>query len=165
MKRLLLIRHAKSSWKHPEVADVERPLNKRGKKDAPMMGQRLARQQINLDCILSSPAKRAIKTATLIAKELGFPSKNIAINPQLYAADVADLLTVLQQIDDAYNRVMVCGHHPGITRLSAYLTNDPIEKIPTCGMVCIDCAIDSWTELAQGRGTVVFFDYPKNPTA
>ncbi len=163
MKRLLLIRHAKSSWSDPELADFERPLKKRGEKDAHVMGKRLAKQQLNPDCIIASPARRAIRTATIIAKEIGFPLKDIATDKQIYAADVADLLAVVQQIDDTCERVMVVGHNPGLSQLSQALTPDPIDPLPTCGIVCIDFALASWQELAPGRGTVVLFDYPKHP--
>jgi phosphohistidine phosphatase len=165
MKRLTLIRHAKSSWSHPEVDDFDRPLNKRGERDAPMMGKRLAKQDTKPDLILSSPAKRAIRTATLIAKELGFPIEAIVTNKDLYVADVADLMTVLQQLDDSFENVMLCGHNPGLTSLSCHLTNYQVDNIPTCGIFCVDFDIDSWKELVQGRGTVAFFDYPKNPKA
>jgi phosphohistidine phosphatase len=165
MKRLLLIRHAKSSWSHPELDDFDRPLKKRGEKDAHVMGKRLAKQQIKPDCIISSPARRAISTATLMAKEMGFPIKEIATDKQIYAADVSDLIAVLQQIDDACDSVMLCGHNPSLTRLSHYLTHYQIDTIPTCGIFCIDFAIASWKELSQGIGTFVFFDYPKNPNA
>jgi phosphohistidine phosphatase len=165
MKRLTLVRHAKSSWSHPEIDDVARPLNKRGEKDAPLMGRRLAQRQMTPDCIISSPAKRAISTATILAKEIAFPIKEIVTYKDIYAANVAELIQVLQQIDDACNSVMLCGHNPGLTELSQCLTNYQIDKIPTCGIFCIDFAIDSWKELSQGMGTFVFFDYPKNPNA
>ncbi len=165
MKRLTLVRHAKSSWSHPEIDDVDRPLSKRGEKDAPVMGQRLAQRQITPDCIISSPAKRAIRTATLIAKEIAFPITAIVTSKNIYAANVAELIQVVQQIDDACNSVLLCGHNPGLTELSQCLTTYQIDKLPTCGIVCIDFAIDSWKDLSPGMGTFVFFDYPKNPNA
>ncbi len=143
MKRLTLIRHAKSSWSHPEVDDFDRPLNKRGEKDAPMMGKRLAHQHAKPDLIISSPAHRAISTAIIMAQEIRFPIKAIVTNQDLYAADVSDLMRVLQQIDDTFDHVMVVGHNPGLTSLSYYLTQYQVDNIPTCGVVCIDCAIDS----------------------
>ena len=161
MKRLYLIRHAKSSWKHPALADFDRPLNKRGKRDAPFMGKRLKKYASRPDLMVSSPAKRALKTAGIMAKELGFPVTKIVTDASIYAAGVSDLLDVIHNIDDAFHRVMMYGHNPGLTRLAEHLTHRRVENIPTCGIFCIDFDIDSWREVPEGGGRVVFFDYPK----
>ena len=96
MKKLVLIRHAKSSWKNPGLRDFDRPLNKRGKADAPEMGRRLALRSLMPDRLLSSPAKRAIRTAEIIAGAIGFPAGRISRMDRLYGAGVAELIGILQ---------------------------------------------------------------------
>lgn len=162
MKRLILIRHAKSSWGDPDLADRERPLNDRGKRDAPMMGRRLKQEhQANPDLILSSPAKRALKTARIIAAVIGYPGEKIEIKDSLYASGVHAMLDVIHYLDDALEEVMLFGHNPDITSLANALSDHQIENIPTCGVLRVDFEIKSWKEVAPGRGVIKFFDYPK----
>lgn len=161
MKRLFLIRHAKSSWSDPDLRDFDRPLNKRGKHDAPVMGARLARHKVKPDLILASPARRAFKTAKVMASEIGCPSKKIQTDKAIYLADVPTLMNVLRKIDSACETVFLFGHNPGLTMLANFLTNDHIDNIPTCGIFCINFEIASWREVSQGNGRVAFFDYPK----
>jgi phosphohistidine phosphatase len=161
MKQLYLIRHAKSSWKDPDLTDMERPLNKRGKHDAPFMGERLSRYNVQPDLIISSPANRALSTAKLIAKEIGYPNKRIAANESAYLAGVQALLTIIRGIDASYSRVMLFGHNPGLTELAVYLSKHQVENIPTCGVFCIDFHVDSWRDVSEGNGIFAFFDYPK----
>ena len=122
MKRLYLVRHGKSSWKDPDLPDMERPLNKRGKRDAPRMGKRLNTRGIEVDGILSSPAKRALRTARLIAREIGFPVKTIVVDEAVYTGDVSELLEVVRDMDASLDKVMLFGHNPALTMLANYLT-------------------------------------------
>jgi len=161
MRRLYLIRHAKSSWKNPGLADRDRPLNKRGKRDAPFMGTRLKKYNVKPDVIISSPAKRALDTAKIISKEINFPIAKIVTNESIYAADFSDLLLEIQIIDDAFDQVMIFGHNPELTELAEYLTNYQIDNMPTCSIFCIDFDINSWKEVSKGKGIFGFFDYPK----
>lgn len=164
MKTLYLIRHAKSSWKDPDLRDFERPLNKRGKRDAPEMGQRLKKYKAVADVIISSPAKRAIKTAKIIAREVGFPVRKIVTKETVYLADVPTLVEVIRKISDKHHQVMLFGHNPGLTMLANFLVNgEPVENIPTCGIFCIEFEIDSWEKVEEGVGKTLFFDYPKKP--
>ena len=137
MKRLYVIRHAKSSWNNPVLTDFERPLNKRGKQNAPFMGKRLKESEVQPDFFLASPAKRALKTAKTIAKEIDFPKKHIVTDESIYLAGVSTLLTVIRNIDDSCHQVILVGHNPGLTELAEYLTNQRFDNIPTCGIVCI----------------------------
>jgi len=161
MKRLYLIRHAKSSWKNPDLADFDRPLNKRGKMNAPFMAQRLKKYGVKPELIISSPAKRALKTARLIAKEIDFPRKKIAADDLIYEADVSTLIEVIKKIDDSFSYVMMFGHNPAFTQLAEYLTNHQVYNIPTCGVFCVDFNMNSWKEISNGKGVLHFFDYPK----
>ncbi len=160
-KRVYLLRHAKSSWKDPLLEDFERPLNKRGKHDAPLLGKRLLSSHVLPDLVVSSPAKRAAATAKIIAKEIGYPKKQIVYESAIYEADAATLLALLHRLENNVQQVLVCGHNPGLTMLAEYLGGILIENIPTCGIVCIDFAVDVWQEIGEGQGTLVFFDYPK----
>ncbi len=162
MKNLILIRHAKSSWKYPELDDFDRPLNNRGKRDAPIMGEHLAQQEIMPDLILSSPAKRAIKTAGIISQKTDFPLKNIIEDEKIYAASYSTLLSIIQQIEDGYESVLLIGHNPAITQLAVFLTNHLIENIPTCGVVSVTFETTAWKKVSEGTGTMKFFNYPKN---
>ncbi len=161
MKRLYLIRHAKSSWKNPDLADFDRPLNKRGKENAPFMGRRLRKYNVKPDLLLSSPAKRALKTAKLIAGEIDFPKENIVTEELIYEAGVRTLVQVIQNLEDSFHQVMLFGHNPGFTALAECLTAYEVYNIPTCGIFCVDFEIDSWKKVAKDVGIVKFFDYPK----
>ncbi len=159
-KRLYIVRHAKSSWDDPELDDFDRPLNSRGKKDAPFMGKILAEQQVHPDLIVSSPAKRAMKTAKLLAKKLGYPQKAIQKEEKLYEAATLTLVEILKKLADDYDKVMIIGHNPGLTNLANYLSGHYIENIPTSGVFVIDFDIDSWQNISQD-GIFAGFEYPK----
>ncbi len=161
MKRLYLTRHAKSSWKDASLADFDRPLNKRGKMNAAFMGRRLQEYGAKIDLIISSPANRALKTATLIAKEIGFPKKKLAADDSIYEAELSALVAMIWEMDDSLRSVMLVGHNPGFTQLAEYLTNHKVDNIPTCGVFCVDFNLISWKEISKGKGNLLFCDYPK----
>src|SRR5215510_15416674 len=112
MKTLFLVRHAKSSWKDRTLPDKERPLNDRGKRDAKEMGERLVQRDARPDLVLSSPARRALTTAKIIARELDYKPKNIVVDDRLYAVDADDLLDVIRKVGGESKRVMLFGHNP-----------------------------------------------------
>lgn len=161
MKTLLLVRHAKSSWKDPSLADRDRPLNKRGKRDAPRMGKRLAARGVLPEIIISSPAVRARKTANKIASQIGYPKDRIHIEEGLYQGGSTGMLTVIRGIDDKARSAMLFGHNPGTTDLLNYLAHAEIPNVPTCGIAELRFVTDSWSEVVSGGGRLVDFDYPK----
>lgn len=161
MKHLTLVRHAKSSWNHPELDDFDRPLNERGKHDAPMMAKLLVQKKVLPDLIISSPAKRAIKTARIIAKEIGYPKDKIELNSTIYEANVLALLNVIHGINDKFKYAMLFGHNPGFNDLGYLLTLHDVGNIPTCGILAMEFTISSWKEVAKGNGRFVSFDFPK----
>ncbi len=161
MKRLFLIRHAKSSWKEPELEDFDRPLNKRGKRDAPVMGKKLRERKTKIDLIISSPAKRAKRTAEIIAGIISQDPRGILWLESVYAASSQTLLHLVQKIEDAFQNVMLVGHNPGLTTLAERLTGREIDNIPTCGIVAIEFEVDSWKNIRDKTGKLEFFDYPK----
>ena len=161
MRRLYLIRHAKSSWSEPGLRDFDRPLSSRGKVDAPFMGKRLARHGVRPSLIFASPAKRTRKTAQYIAESVGYPTKDIVFFEAIYEAGVDDLLrTIAQAMDEAENLFLV-GHNYSITDLAESLTGKSLGNVPTGGIVGIEFSAEKWSEILPGTGKLLFFDYPK----
>lgn len=159
MKKLTLIRHAKSSWADPTLPDFNRPLNKRGQDDLPRMSTRVARQLPQADLILSSGATRARATAEeLINLQLDAP---LAFVPELYESCYETLLNILQSQSDRHQHLIVVGHNPGLESLGYYLTHEQLEKFPTAAVLHIHLSVRSWSELAESCGTSSWFDYPK----
>lgn len=160
-RRLSLVRHAKSSWDDARLADHDRPLNARGKRDAPEMGRRLAARGVHPSLLLTSTAKRARATAEIIAEALDYPPESLQAERDLYLASPATILRVVAFEGGDAQHVMVFGHNPGITDLASRLTGMHIDNVPTAGIVTIDLDIDDWSQAEGARGTLVSFDYPK----
>ena len=161
-KTLYLVRHAKSSWDDPSLQDFDRPLNKRGKRDAPEMGHLLAKQSASPDYVISSPAKRAKKTAEAIAEAVGYPSRKIQWEQAVYHAEPPTLLKCLQQVSESYASLMVVGHNPGLTDFYNELCDEEIDNIVTTGIVCLTLAVDQWIEVTLDKtATLRWYDYPK----
>lgn len=161
MKTLFLVRHAKSSWDDADLNDVDRPLNKRGKIDAPKMGKHLSAAGARPELITSSPAVRALKTARKIADELGFKKSDVVVNERLYAFGASDVLDVIRSLDDDLDTVMLVGHNPAITGLVNELARSNIDNVPTCGVAEIKFKTGSWADVDAGTGELVTFDYPR----
>lgn len=162
MKTLYIIRHAKSRWDDLSVDDFSRALNERGEKDAPRMGKRLKERGVIPDLMLSSPAKRAIKTCKAIAKVLEYPKEKIVEDKKLYHANEDTLLEILSDVKDAHDVVLIFGHNPGLTGFANLLLNQTIMNIPTTGVVCGTLDIPSWKAIRPNCGKMVFFDFPKS---
>lgn len=160
MKKLYLVRHAKSSWKNSDLSDKERPLNKRGKNDAPLMGKILNEKMIKPELIISSNAVRAKKTAFTIAKEINYPKEKVILTDDIYEATIFELLSMIKHFDNNCNSVMMFGHNPALTGLHNYLTKHYIDNIPTCGVTEIEFEND-WNEVEEESGKFLFFLYPK----
>jgi phosphohistidine phosphatase len=161
VKRLSLLRHAKSSWKDASLPDFERPLNKRGRRDAPRMGARLAAAGFRPDGLLSSPAERARATALSIAAEIGYPEREIVFEPALYPGEPDALLARIRALPDAVAHAALVAHNPGLTELSNRLADRRIDNIPTAGVVQLELAVDTWGQVADGCGRLLDFAYPK----
>jgi phosphohistidine phosphatase len=161
LKYLFIIRHAKSDQQF-FGSDFERPLNERGKGDAPVMAMRLLQQQISIDAFISSPAKRAKKTAELFCKAYNRPEEDIIFVTALYHAPAEVFYEVIQYIDDTSNNVAIFSHNPGITDFVNSLDSGAvIDNMPTCGVFAIKADIDSWAAFAPAKKEFLFFDYPK----
>ena len=161
MKKIYLVRHAKSSWEDNKQKDIDRTLNKRGEKDAPLMGKLLKEKSIKPGLMISSPAERALKTAKLFCHEMDISENNILIDNNLYDAGRKDILKVIQKFDDNINEAMLFSHNPGLTDLANFLTSGKVYDLPTCGIVSLNCQIDSWSELDDSNCAIDFFEYPK----
>lgn len=162
MKTLYLMRHAKSSWDFDDLNDQERPLNNRGRDDAPAMGQALAKRDIHLDLLVSSPAVRAMSTATLVAKEISYPHDQIQVVEGVYQAEVTDLLRIVRQFPDSAASVLLVGHNNTLTDFANLLSPNPLPELPTAAIVCLKFGIESWAELDRHNAEFYFYDYPKN---
>lgn len=164
MKTLTLVRHAKSSWKHPELRDRERPLNKRGKRDAPVMGRRIAEHGIRPSLIISSPAVRAWKTAKVIAGAIGYPLEFLQREDGLYLASLDNWLDVIAAQDNGFNSIMAFGHNPGLTDFANFLSPGLTYNVPTAGVVCVNIDRDDWKLYERPSTELVVYDYPKRVT-
>ena len=160
MKTLFLVRHAKSSRDDPSLPDRDRPLDDRGKQDAPKMGKRLAKRDVKPDLLLSSPALRALTTAQLIAEEIGYKLKDIVVDDRLYASNADDLLAVIRALDKKLNRVMLFGHNPEFTDLAHRLSSEIID-MPTCAVAEFNFDTKAWSDVGEVKPAKVIFDYPK----
>jgi len=163
MKRLTLIRHGKSDWSSAAKTDFDRPLNKRGEKAAPLMGQRLAVRGCLPDLLVSSPATRARRTAELIASKLEYLLTRIKYDQDIYEADLKCLVELLQTLDDSASNVILFGHNPGFSELGRWLTPQAPDWLPTCGLLELDLPVDRWSEVDTGCAVLRHYDFPKNP--
>jgi len=161
MKQLLLCRHAKSSWKNPELADIDRPLNRRGKRNALFMGKQLAARAMIPDYILSSPAMRARKTAVRLCRAMEVSRKLICVHDEMYDTDSSELRRIIRNTDDRFSRLMLIGHNPEFTLLVNDLAQFFIYNVPTCGIAAFGLTVNSWQDLEQAQAELLFFDYPK----
>lgn len=161
MKKLYLIRHAKSSWKYPELSDFDRPLNKRGKRDAPLMAEVIKEKKIVPDLIIASSALRTKTTAMVIAKKIGIKKEKIVFKESIYESSMIELLRVIENVDDSVKSLFLVGHNPGLNLLAEYLINSYVTNIPTCAIFAIELDIKEWNRVSEGCGKTLFFDYPK----
>jgi phosphohistidine phosphatase len=162
MKYLLLIRHAKSDWADTSLNDFDRPLNERGKRDAPLMAQRLLDRKIKIDAFIASPAKRAAKTAKIFAEGLKYKKDSIIYKPELYLAGPEVFFSVIENADDENDCIAVFSHNNGITDFANMLTGTKVDNIPTCGVFAIKLNIKNWKEFRNAVREPWFFDYPRN---
>lgn len=160
MKTLLLLRHAKSSWKNPELKDFDRPLNKRGLKAAPLVGRFIKERKLRPDLIISSPAVRARMTAALVI-ESGELQSELRYDERIYEADVAQLLKVVSQIDEAAETAVIVGHNPGLQELLAFLTDEE-QEFPTAALALISLKLDKWSGVTEQSGRLKWLVTPRS---
>jgi phosphohistidine phosphatase len=159
MKSLLVLRHAKSSWENAELSDFERPLNKRGLEAAQLIGQEMFRLNLNIEIVLSSPAKRAKQTAILV-KESCEIKREIRFEDGIYEASVMKLLHIVSEIDDKISSVLLVGHNPGLEELIRVLT-EKAQVMPTATLAKLDLEIESWAKITAKCGVLDFAITPR----
>lgn len=160
-RTLILVRHAKSSWKDASLADMDRPLNKRGKRSAPLMADWLVSSGARPDLILSSPAKRAFTTARAMAAASQQAPEDIQVEQDLYFTGTHGMLRTLERVDDRFLRVMMVGHNPVMTQLLNQLTGADVWNMPTCAIAVIGFDMESWGLVDSTAGTLVAYQTPK----
>ena len=161
MKKLFLLRHAKSSWNHPELDDFERPLNQRGRRDIPVMAGIIRKRKIVPDLVLSSPASRAAFTARTMAQILRFPEDSFQYHNSIYEASASTLANIVRKIDSNIDNLLLVGHNPGLTLLANFLADKQVDNIPTCGLYGMELDISEWQEIVENSGRFLMFEYPK----
>jgi len=162
MRTLTILRHAKSSWSDSGLPDRERPLNRRGKTDAPEMARRISAEGIRPSLILSSPAVRAWKTARAVAREIGYPVEFLQRDERLYLATPGTIAAVLAEQDSGFHSLMVVGHNPGLTDFVSRLMPRLTTNIPTCGVVALDFDREDWSVLEGPAPILRYYDFPKS---
>ena len=163
MKKLYLVRHAKSDWEHGGLADIDRPLNARGYRDADAMSKLLKEKKVIPDLIVSSPAIRAISTALIFCRNLELNAGDIHIIPELYESTVKQYTHAVAQIHDRFKHVMLFGHNPVITNFANNLTTSFTDTMPTCSVAGIhlnECT--EWKDFTDTSGELALYDFPKN---
>jgi len=162
MKTLYILRHAKSSWEFEELSDHDRPLNKRGRNDAPLMGQELAARGVQPTLVISSSAVRALTTAALVSKELEYEPDDIVVDERIYGAGKEDLLEVVQETAADVDYLLLVGHNDAISEFANLLTPEHIASLPTAGVVALQFNCDNWHDISKENATMLFYDFPKN---
>ena len=160
MKELILIRHAKSSWSNPLLEDFERPLNKRGAKNAPFMAKVLKQKEVNPDLIISSPSKRTKDTLDFFIKEFDYKGE-IIFEESIYEAPYINILKVIKNIDDKHKTIFLFGHNPGLNDLADFLLGRFEDNIPTCGVLKINFDTNYWKNISKDNSKLIFFNFPK----
>ncbi|MDX4071422.1 histidine phosphatase family protein [Aliarcobacter skirrowii] len=160
MRELILIRHAKSDWSNPFLDDFERPLNKRGEKNAPFMAKILKKEIQKPDLIISSPSFRTKLTLEYFLKEFEYKGE-VIFEKSIYEAPFENLLKVIKNIDDKYKTIFLIGHNPGLNDLANFLLGSFEDNIPTSGVLKIDFDTNSWKNISKDNSKLIFFKYPK----
>ena len=161
MKILTIVRHAKSSWKDTSLSDKKRPLNRRGERDAPLMGERIHEHGIRPSLIVSSPATRAWTTAKIIATAINYPREFLQKEDTLYLASLNEILDVVVAQDSGFNNLMLVGHNPGMTDFANFLVPGLTNNLPTAGVVSVQIDQDNWSLYERPAAELLVHDWPK----
>jgi phosphohistidine phosphatase len=163
MKRLTLLRHAKTEAAHSGQDDWARELEPRGKKDAPEMARRLRERKLKPDRIITSPAARALATANIFARELHVTAARLVQDERLYLASCKVIREVIRELGDSESHLMIVGHNPGLTEFADRISAErEIDNMPTCAIYTLEFELANWSELEWDSGVNAELDYPKN---
>jgi len=161
LKILTIVRHAKSSWKNTSLSDKKRPLNRRGDRDAPLMGERIHEHGIRPSLIVSSPATRAWTTAKIIATAINYPREFLQKEDTLYLASLHEILDIVVAQDSGFNNLMLVGHNPGMTDFVNFLVPGLTSNLPTAGVVSVQIDRDDWSLYERPATELLVHDWPK----
>ncbi len=161
MKQLCLVRHAKSDWSHPGLADHERVLNERGRRDGPRMAAALRQRGYAPGLIVASSARRARETAELLAAGLAYPLNQIVRLPELYLAEPPTLLRVIQGLDEGVDCALIVGHNPGMQEAAHLLGSGGVNHFPTLATAWFSLGVSYWGEVEWGSGRLLELLLPR----
>ena len=163
MKKLYIVRHAKSSWGNFTTPDFDRPLNDRGKRHAPMMAKRLLDSKTQIDVFISSPAKRAKKTCQAFVEVYKRKKDEIVFVDELYHAPVGTFFNTVAAIDDRYDSAAIFSHNPGITDfVNALNSGTTVDNMPTCAVFAVAADCTTWADFEVASKKFLIFDFPKS---
>ena len=156
------MRHAKSSWDHPSLGDFERPLNKRGLRDAPRMGRYLNELGVIPDYIVSSPAVRAATTVQLLSRETGYDIPKIVWDESLYFEGAGAYIKAISKAPKEASVVLVAGHYPMVHQATSMLTDSTLtEHFSTASVACLKCDAEEWSGIGSSNQSLLWFMFPK----
>lgn len=161
-KQLFIVRHGKSTWSYGNTSDIDRPLKERGINDGYGMAERLLAKKLNPQKIISSPAIRALHSSTIFARVFGYPYPNIELHEDIYFADKTTMLNLIKGVHEPHESLMVFGHNPTFTDLANHFLKNPLDNLPTTGVVWLKFETNSWAKIDKSNLVEYFFDYPKN---
>lgn len=161
MKKLYLVRHAKSSWKDSELSDLERPLLEKGLKRTKRVIDELLKKKAKVDLIVSSHAVRALETAKILAKALNYPQDDVRVEKQIYHADAEALFDQFYDVPEDINSIMLVGHNPTITNFANHFLTKKLDALPTSGVVCVEFKTESWEQIIDAKSKAIYILNPK----
>ena len=159
MKKLVIVRHSKSSWSDPYLSDFDRPLNKRGNRDGGLMAEFLSKRIKNVYKLLSSSSKRTRLTSEFFKNKINIKVENYT--DKLYHASYDDIIDLLNQVKDDVRSLILIGHNPGLTHLVNFFTEVNLYNLPTTGIVVINFMIDKWKNIKDSKGNIEIIKFPK----
>ena len=160
MKTLYIVRHAKSSWDYKGIEDIDRPLKKRGIKDAHLMSKFLSKKIDKPDVFITSSANRALHTAVIFCENFSYPHANLQIKRQLYSFSDGYLVKTVNALDDGFNSAIIFSHDHGINTFVNEFGNKPLAHVPTCGVIALQFQEKHWKNIRRGKTILV--EFPKN---
>ena len=160
-KTLYIVRHAKSSWDYDDISDIDRPLSTRGINDAGVMAGRFKAKEELPSLLITSPACRALHTATIFARTMKISCERLVIEERIYPGSLNEILNVLENTSDKYESFMIFGHNPASTSLANHFLKHAIDNLPTAGVVTLNFNGDSWKNIKDQQPKNENIDYPK----
>ncbi len=162
MKKLILIRHAKSSWKQIHLSDFDRPLNKRGMKDAKFMSSELSNVINSVDALFSSSSNRTKLTTNFFLEKIKIDKEKIFFLDNFYHSDSDHLFNSILSLNDSYSSIIFVGHNPGFTNITNFLLGSSYYNVPTCGIIIIEFVVNKWSLIEKNSGKLLNKMFPKD---